>query len=72
MKEGSKMADPVEVVETYEEAQTAGYFGNKYDPRPNEDYTVQGRGYAQRGTFRRTTRGGRRKRTAGAGAPAQG
>lgn len=36
------MADPVEVVETYEEAQTAGYFGNKYDPRPNDDYTVSG------------------------------
>lgn len=36
------MADPVEVADTYDEALAAGYFGVKYDPRPNEDYTVAG------------------------------
>ena len=35
-------AEPVEVADTYDEALAAGYFGVKYDPRPNEDYTVAG------------------------------
>jgi hypothetical protein len=36
------MADPVEVADSYDEALAAGFFGAKYDPRPNEDYTVAG------------------------------
>lgn len=36
------MADPVESALTYEEAQEKGYFGYKYDERPNEDYTLAG------------------------------
>ena len=31
-----------EVTETYEEALEAGFWGQKVDPRPNEDYTVSG------------------------------
>lgn len=36
------MAEPVEVADTFDEAMAAGFFGAKYDPRPNEDYTVSG------------------------------
>lgn len=38
----NKAVEPVETALTLEESLEKGYWGYKYDPRPNEDYTVQG------------------------------
>lgn len=32
----------VETALTFDEAMDKGFFGYKYDPRPNEDYTLAG------------------------------
>lgn len=38
----NRSAEPVESALTLEESLEKGYWGYKYDPRPNEDYTMQG------------------------------